>query len=134
MNQAIISGNLGSDPEVRTTNSGMVIANLRIASNERVKKGDQWEDHTEWHRVVVFGKTAENVQKYLKKGDKALVVGKIRTKEYEKDGVKKYSTEIVCDTIEFLSTTQSNGNGGNSGGGAASGGGGKPSHDDDIPF
>lgn len=103
MNRATIIGNLGADLETRTTQGGSVIGNLRVATRERVKKGDEWVDHTEWHRVTLFGKTAENAQKYLKKGSQVAVEGKIRTNKYtDKEGVERYSTEIVADTIEFL--------------------------------
>ncbi len=107
MNRATIIGNLGADPETRTTQGGSVIGNLRVATRERVKKGDEWVDHTEWHRVTLFGKTAENAQKYLKKGSQVAVEGKIRTNKYtDKEGVERYSTEILADTIEFLGSRE----------------------------
>ena len=94
--------NLGADPEVKQTSGGTSVATLRCATNERVKKGENWEDHTEWTTVVVFGKTAENCGEYLSKGSQIYVVGKLRTETYEKDGEKKFFTKIIADNIKFL--------------------------------
>jgi single-strand DNA-binding protein len=102
VNKTILVGNIGADPESRDTKSGTAVCNLRVATNERVKKNDEWQDHTEWHRVVCFGKTAENCAKYLQKGRQVYIEGKLRTTSYEKDGVTKYSTEIVADQVVFL--------------------------------
>lgn len=102
--QITIIGNLGKDVEVRYSQSGMAIANMSIAVSEKVKDGDEWKEHTEWFRVVTFGKTAENCGQYLSKGKKVLVVGRIRQKTYEdKDGVEKRSTELLADQVKFLS-------------------------------
>lgn len=98
MNKAIISGNLGRDPETRYTQSGSTVVNFSIASTETVKG----EKKTEWHKVVAFGKTAELVGQYLSKGSKALIEGKIQTRSWEKDGETKYSTEILANSVEFL--------------------------------
>lgn len=103
MNRVILIGRLGADPETRTTQSGTVIANLRLATNERRKNGDTWEDATEWHRVTVFGKTAENVARYCQKGKQLAIEGRIQTRKYQdKDGNDRYATEIVADTVEFV--------------------------------
>ena len=103
MNKVILTGNLGQKPELRKANSGMAITNLRIATNERVKDGDQYKDHTEWHTVVVFGKQAENCTQFLDKGSKVAVEGKIRTREYQdKEGNNRKSTEVLADRVEFL--------------------------------
>lgn len=104
VNKVILIGNLGQDPETRTAGSGTVVANLSIATNERVKgKDDNWEDHTEWHRVVLFGKTAENAARFLQKGRQVYIEGKLRTRKWQdKDGADRYSTEIVADTVQFL--------------------------------
>lgn len=125
VNKAIIIGNLGADPEVRFTQSGTAVGNLRIATNERwTDKNGQSQERTEWHRVVVFGKTAENCQKYLSKGRQVYVEGRLQTNEWQdKDGNKRYTTEIVASNITFLS-------GGSGGGG---GGGDYPRMDDDRP-
>jgi len=107
MNRVIISGNLGQKPEVRKANSGNSVGNFSVATNERVKKGDEWVDHTEWHRIVVFGKQAENCEKYLDKGSKVLVEGKIRTRTWEdKEGNTRKSTEIVANNVEFLNKVE----------------------------
>jgi single-strand DNA-binding protein len=115
MNIAIISGNLGADPELR---SGVL--KLRVATSERMKKGEEWVDHTEWHSATLFGKRAEALMGILAKGDKVTIQGKIRTSSYEKNGEKRYSTEIIVDDIEIATK-----------GGASTGGGAR--RDDDRP-
>ena len=139
LNKAQLIGNLGADPDLKNTNSGLAVCKLRIATNERVKKGDNWEDHVEWHSVVCFGKTAENVQRFLRKGSKVYVEGKIRTNKWQdRDGNDRWTTEILADQIRFLDSKRESGGGDSSGGygngsatgyGAPSGG-----SDDDIPF
>ena len=102
MNLSILCGNLGADPIVRQTNSGISVANLSIATNERVKSDGEWQDHTEWHNVTVFGKTAEACAKNLTKGSKVTVQGKIRTRKFtDKEGRERRATEIVADSVEF---------------------------------
>tara|TARA_R110002020_G_scaffold142800_1_gene315007 strand:- start:436 stop:843 length:408 start_codon:yes stop_codon:yes gene_type:complete len=104
MNKVIITGNLGQKPEVRKAASGLSICNFSVATNERVKKGDEWVDHTEWHRIVVFGKQADSCAQFLDKGSKVAVEGKLRTSSYEdKDGNPRKSTEIISDRVEFMS-------------------------------
>jgi single-strand DNA-binding protein len=102
LNRMELIGNLGQDPEVRHTGSGMAVCELSIAVNERVKKGDQWESHTEWIRCVVFGKRAENVAKFLSKGSQVYIEGKWRTEKWEKDGVTRYTTKVLVDDVQFL--------------------------------
>ena len=103
VNKVIITGNLGQKPELRKSASGLPICNFSVATNERVKKGDEWVDHTEWHRVTVFGKQAESCERFLDKGSKVAVEGKLRTSTYEdKDGNTRKSTEIISDRVEFL--------------------------------
>lgn len=142
LNEVKLIGHLGQDPESRTSHSGMMICRLSVATNERVKKGDNWEDHTEWHRVTCFGRTAENVQKYLAKGSKVYVSGKLRTSKWQdKNGNDRWTTEILANDVKFL---DSKGGGGGShsrtarerswsdrsSAGAVGGG----ELDDDIPF
>jgi len=98
MNQAIIIGNLGRDPEVRQTQTSNTVAQLSVATTYKGKG----EPETEWHKVTVFGRQAEACEKYLTKGAKVAVTGRIRTQSYEKDGVKRYSTDIVASWVEFL--------------------------------
>ncbi|MCP4243183.1 MAG: single-stranded DNA-binding protein [bacterium] len=126
VNKVILVGNLGADPEVRTTPSGTTVANLRIATNERVKQGDEWVDHSEWHRVACFGKTAENVGKYLTKGRQVYIEGKIRTRKWQdKDGADRWSTEIIADRIHFIGGKGDSAPGGGGYGGGGGGGGGR---------
>lgn len=154
VNKAIIVGNLGADPEVRYTQSGTPVANMRIATNERwTDKGGQQQERTEWHRIVVFGNQAENCGKYLSKGRQVYIEGRIQTNEWtDNDGNKRYTTEIVAQTVQFLSGGSGGGGGGNYGGGGGGnyggGGGGNFNQsrrevetgydqsfdDDDIPF
>lgn len=103
VNKVILVGNLGADPEVRPAGQTSV-ANLRIATTERQKSADgEWSDHTEWHAVVCWGRTAENVGKFLKKGRQVYVEGRLRTRKWtDKSGVDKYSTEVVADVVHFL--------------------------------
>jgi len=101
MNRAILCGRLGRDPESRDTRGGPVVR-LSVATSERRKQGDQWVEHTEWHRVVCFGRTAENCVRFLAKGREVLVEGRIQTSTFEKDGEKRYSTEIVAERVEFV--------------------------------
>lgn len=97
-------GNLGKDPEVRFAASGTAIANLRVACTERVKAKDgNWEDHTEWVALVCFGKTAENAGQHLSKGRQVHFEGRLQTREWnDKEGNKRYSTEVVVDKLTFL--------------------------------
>ena len=111
MNKVIISGNLGQKPEIRRANSGTAVGNFSVATNKREKKGDEWVDNTEWHRIVVFGKTAENCERFLDKGSKVIVEGRIQYRSYEdKQGNPRKVTEIVANDVEFL-TRPSNGAG-----------------------
>ena len=104
LNKVLIIGNLGRDPEVRTTQIGSQVATLNVATSERQKGRDgNWEEHTEWHRIVCFGKTAENVARFLKKGRTVYVEGKIRTNKWkDKDGQDRYTTEIRADVMKML--------------------------------
>ena len=109
INKVILVGNLGRDPEVRYAQSGMAICKLSVAVTERVKDGDAWKDATEWFRVTVFGKTAENAGQYLQKGRQVYVEGKLRQREYEKDGQKQRSTEVVADALHWLGSGKGEG-------------------------
>ncbi len=103
LNKVIIVGNLGADPEVKTTNNGKSVASLRIATNERwTDANGESHERTEWHRIVVWAKLAELCGQYLKKGSRALVEGSLRTRSYEKDGVNHSVTEIVASSVQFL--------------------------------
>ncbi|KVS70145.1 single-stranded DNA-binding protein [Burkholderia cepacia] len=118
VNKVILVGNLGADPEVRYLPSGDAVANVRLATTDRYKdkaSGD-FKEMTEWHRISFFGRLAEIVSEYLKKGSPIYVEGRIRTRKWQgQDGQDRYSTEIVADQMQML--------GGRNGGGRGDGGG-----------
>lgn len=118
MNKAILCGNVGRDPEVRYTQGGSAVANLSIATTEKwTDKSGQRQEKTEWHRCVIWGRQAEVIQEYVKKGDKLLVEGSIETREWQgKDGGKRQTTEIKVRAFEMLGGRSSGGGGGSSGG------------------
>ena len=104
LNKAMLIGNLGADPELKYTPNQLAVTQLNVATSDRTKGADgNWTDRTEWHRVVVFGKTAENCCQYLKKGRSVFVEGKIQTRKWQdKEGRDHYSTEIIAHTVNFL--------------------------------
>ena len=158
MNKVILIGNLGRDAELRYTQGGTAVATLNLATTEtwRDKQSNQKKEQTEWHRVVLWGNMAENLQEYLTKGKQIAVEGKLQTRKWQdKDGHDKYTTEIRADRVTLLggggNGQQSSGGGGGTsgiGGGKKNGGGkntappqddpadsGEPiSDDDDVPF
>lgn len=103
MNKVILIGRLGADPETRFSQSNVQVCNFSLATSKKVKG----EQQTEWHRIVCFNKTAEIAQQYLVKGSQVCIEGSIQTSEYEKDGEKRYSTNIVCNNLEMLGGTSS---------------------------
>lgn len=104
VNKVIILGNLGKDPEIRYTPSGEAIANLTVATSEswKDKQTGERKELTEWHRISAFGKLAQIMGEYLKKGSKVYVEGSLRTRSYDKDGQKHYVTEIRADQMQML--------------------------------
>lgn len=156
LNKASIIGNLGNDPDMRYTQSDTAVCNISVATTERWKNRDgERVEETEWHRVVAFGKLAEIMGEYLRKGSQVYIEGKIKTEKYtDKDGVEKYSTKIHANEMKMLGGRRDDGGqseGGQpsegraqsrSSGPSRSGGGGTrrappPSNDfddDDIPF
>lgn len=99
-NRVTLLGNLGADPELKVTPNGGSVLKLRMATTERyVDKNKERQERTEWHQIAIWGKRADALAKFLHKGDSLLVEGSLRTDSYEKDGVKKYSTEIVASNI-----------------------------------
>lgn len=107
LNKAMIIGNLGGDPELRFTASQTPVASFNVATTDVRVNGDQKTEYTEWHRIVVWGKQAENCKKYLSKGSSVFVEGRIQTRSWDdKDGVKRYSTEIVAQNVRFLSSAR----------------------------
>lgn len=143
VNKVILIGNLGRDPELRTTQSGQAVANFTLATTENwTDKSGEKVERTEWHRIVTWGRTAELCAQYLSKGRTAYIEGRLQTREWEdKDGTKRQTTEINANTVQFIGGP--GGSGGSTGGGAPRGGSGQdgpppssgpPSSDDDIPF
>src|SRR5580692_12826159 len=126
LNRVMLVGNLGADPELRVTPSGQSILKLRLATTETyLDKSNVRQERTEWHRVTVWGRRAEALGKLLTKGDSLFVEGRLQTSSYEKNGEKRYSTEVVATNI--ILPGRGRGEGGREGGGAA--GGGRPSRD-----
>ena len=160
VNKAILVGNLGRDPELRQTPNGQAVVNFTLATSENwTDKSGERQERTEWHRIVVWGRTAEMCNQYLSKGRTVYVEGRIQTREWEdKEGNKRYTTEINASTVNFIGPRTGGGDGGGSGGGDGGGShggndstGGSPSSgssrggsgasmdpgppaDDDIPF
>ena len=99
VNKVILIGNVGGDPEVRYMPNGNAVANVTLATSDswKDKQTGQQQERTEWHRVVFFGRIAEVVGEYARKGSKLYIEGRLQTREWEKDGVKRYTTEVVVD-------------------------------------
>jgi len=105
VNKAILVGNVGKDPEVRYLEKGVAVANFTLATTERgytTQSGIQVPERTEWHNIVAWRGLAELAEKYIRKGTQLYVEGKIQTRTWEKDGIKRYTTEIYADTINLL--------------------------------
>ncbi len=104
VNKVILLGNLGKDAELRYTPGGAAVATIRLATADRYKdKEGQWQDQTEWHSVVIWGKTAESLTEYLRKGKQIYVEGRLQTRSWDdKDGKKRYATEVRADRIVLL--------------------------------
>ena len=142
INKVILVGNLGKDPEIRHTPQGNAVANLNLATSESwTDKSGQKQERTEWHRIVAWGKLAELCSKYLQKGRQVYVEGKLQTRAWDdKDGNKRYTTEILATTVQFLGGQAGAGASRDFGGGddpfgeppAMNDGGGAAT--DDIPF
>ncbi|HEY4243454.1 MAG TPA: single-stranded DNA-binding protein [Kofleriaceae bacterium] len=126
VNKVILVGNLGADPDMRYTPSGQGVCELRIATSESWNdKNGQRQERTEWHRIVVWGKRAEVCSKYLSKGRQVYVEGRIQTRSYDdKDGNKRYITEIIAADVQFLGGGGPGGRDAGAAGGAAGAGGG----------
>ena len=110
VNKVILLGNLGADPEVRYMTNGEAMANIRMATTEtwRDKATGDKKDATEWHRVVFFGRLAEIVKEYLKKGSSVYIEGRIRTRKWQdKEGQERYTTEIIANEMQMLGGRQS---------------------------
>lgn len=149
VNKVILVGNLGKDPEVRFTPSGRAVAKFSIATKESwMDQENSRQERTEWHNIVVWGKQAELCGQYLAKGRQVFIEGAIRSRNYDdKEGIKRYVTEIVAQRVQFLGGPPGGGGGGGGGGGrgaSTDGGGGSGGHfdefgggpipEDDVPF
>jgi single-strand DNA-binding protein len=100
LNRVVLYGNLGADPELRVTQNGGAVLKLRVATTESyLDRNNERQERTEWHHVSLWGKRAEALAKILKKGERVLVEGRISTSSYEKNGEKRYSTEVVATNI-----------------------------------
>nr|WP_314493592.1 single-stranded DNA-binding protein [uncultured Pseudomonas sp.] len=120
VNKVILVGTCGQDPEVRYLPNGNAVTNLSLATSEQWtdKQSGQKVERTEWHRVSLFGKVAEIAGEYLRKGSQCYIEGKLQTREWEKDGIKRYTTEIIVDingTMQLLGGRPQNQQGGNDG-------------------
>lgn len=103
VNKVILVGNLGGDPELKHLDSGSVVANFTVATNEKWKdKQGEYQERTEWHRLVAWGKLAEICGQYLSKGKQVYIEGRLQTREWDKDGEKRYTTEIVANNMVIL--------------------------------
>lgn len=103
VNKVILIGALGSDPEVKTTRADEPIARMRVATNRRVQRDGRWEDETEWHTVVAFGKSADFAGKYLKKGRQVYVEGRLQTTKWiDRNKIERLTTSVVVETIRAL--------------------------------
>lgn len=104
VNKVILVGNVGLDPEVRTLETGVKVARVRLATSERIfnRQTNETTEHTEWHTVTLWRGLAEVVDKYVRKGSQLYIEGSIRSREWERDGVKHYATEIVADEMKLL--------------------------------
>jgi single-strand DNA-binding protein len=119
INKVILVGNLGADPETRYTANGGAITNIRLATSEawKDKQTGENQERTEWHRVVLFGKLGEIAGEYLKKGRQVYIEGALRTNKYtDKEGVERYSTDIVANEMQMLGGAAGGGEGGGGGG------------------
>lgn len=115
VNKVILLGNVGKDPEMRSTGGGTLVANFTLATSDRQKDAQgNWQDRTEWHNLVAFTRLAEIVRDYVKKGSKLYVEGKIQTRSWDdkETGAKRYRTEIVVNDLSLLSGRDEGGSGG----------------------
>lgn len=145
INSVVLVGNLTKDPELRHTPAGTAVTTLRLAVNDRIKKGEEWQDAAYYFDVTVWGRTAENCAQYLAKGRPVGVQGKLTWREWDaQDGSKRQSVEVTASNVQFLGSREGGGGGGEGGGQFVPQGASQPSGqsadfpssaaDDDIPF
>ena len=141
INKVILVGNLGQDPELKYTQSGIAVATLSVATNRAWRdKDDNWQDETEWHRVIVWAQAAERCSSSFSKGNKVYVEGRLQTRKWQdQNGNDRYTTEIVSNVLKNLTPKESEGGGGFSGepplpNESSMGSGGDSGTGDDVPF
>jgi single-strand DNA-binding protein len=140
LNKVLLIGNLGKDPEVRFTPGGRAVARFPVATSEVWNDQEgQRQERTEWHNVVVWGKQAETCGQYLAKGRQVFLEGSVRSRQYDdKEGNRRYITEVIAQRVQFLGGRGGEGGGGTGGGGSRGGGSDMPPppgpEDDDVPF
>lgn len=120
VNKVFLLGNVGKDPEIRSTGGGTMVANFGLATTDRTKDAQgNWQDRTEWHNIVAYGRTAEIIRDYVKKGNKLFIEGRITTRNWddkEHAGRKVYRTEIIVNDLSLLSAREDGGGGAGAGG------------------
>jgi single-strand DNA-binding protein len=141
VNKVILVGNVGRDPELKSLPSGTQLCTFTLATTENRFKDQDGQPHTEWHNIVVWARQAEIVQQYVRKGEPLYVEGRIRRREYEKNGQKMYFTEVHMDRFEFIGSRASSGDGSRGypgeptySSGPAEAPASFPNDDDDVPF
>ena len=141
VNKVILLGRVGADPEVKVMPSGNAVVNISIATNKKFKNKESgtYEDKTEWHRVVFFNKSAETIGQYVKKGQQLYSEGRLQTRKYQdKDGIEKYSTDIISDNFTFIGSKSDSGDSSQynnqSQGSDDFNQSSAAQHDDDVPF
>ena len=112
LNRAQLIGNLGRDPELRSTPSGKSVCTISVATTESYKNSNgEWQDNTEWHRVILWDRLADVAAQYLKQGSKVFIEGRIKTRSYEQEGITKYTTEIVAINMIMMGSGSGSGSG-----------------------
>ena len=135
MNKIFLLGNVGNEPEVKHLESGSTVANFSLATSSTYKdKSGEKITNTEWHKIVVWRKLAEIVEKYVKKGSKLLIEGKMTYRTYEVEGVKKYISEVVCSELTMLGKNENSGKSENTKSGPKNDAPQEISQEEDLPF
>ena len=111
VNVVVISGNIGRDPEIRSSVSGTSILNFSLAVSERIKKGEEWTEYTNWVDIVVFGRRADSLSNILKKGMKVAVSGHLRYSTWEREGLKRSKIEVIADDVDIMQRREGQQNG-----------------------
>ena len=125
INHVTLLGMIVKDPELKYTQQGTAVARISLATNERFKDKDEWKERTEWHNVILWARLAEIAKEFLKKGSKIAIEGSLRTRSWDKDGVKHYMTEVIASDLIMLDGRKSE---------KAEPAGAGPITDEDIPF